>query len=128
MRNILLFQFILALLFISPAPAQDIITQNAKGDSENFLAGVIIFKLQESFSDYRDDDNPALTEINKILETKTNHSITKLFPKHSSPKEKSHISGQKLVDLSLIYKLTIPTDEDIESIIHLLTMSGVVDY
>lgn len=128
MRNILLFQFILALLFISPAPAQDIITQNAKGDSENFLPGVLIFKLKESFSDYKDDDNPALTEINKILETKTSHSITKLFPKHVSPKEKTHITGQKLVDLSLIYKLTIPTDEDIESIIQLLTMSGVVDY
>ncbi len=127
MRVIFVFT-ISVLLFAAIGFSQSV--NNEKNDNandlKNYIPGKIVLKLNKSFSDQNHD--AALSQITAVFESKTEFTIARKFPKHKTPDEKSHISGKKPVDLSLIYELIVPEHEDIDELIHILNSLEILEY
>ncbi len=100
---------------------------NSKADSDYnnyYIPGKIVFKLTEAASKNKDE---AFTTISGLL-SNINHAVERKFPGHEAPSEKFHPSGQKLVDLSLIYKLSVNDKKDLDELIVMLSSTNLFEY
>ena len=95
---------------------------------EDYLPQTIIFKIKPEYrhlcNNYR-IENPSL---NKILSELDVVSLEKKFPGKKDPGRATNERGEKLVDLSLIYKLSYSSAMDLEKAINYIYSSGIIEY
>ena len=112
-------------------------SQTVSGDSRSFrfpegvdfIPGRIVLKVKPEYRGSCLDNRIALQALESTFQTISASSITKKFPRHLPPKPKeADRYGNPLVDLSLVYQLTIPGSEDMESAINQLRWTGVLEY
>ncbi|MBL0046922.1 MAG: S8 family serine peptidase [Bacteroidetes bacterium] len=129
----LLFSLISTTLFAQVTATDYISTSHhfklSPGVNEkDYFANTIIFKVNE---DYRSNcslhaiENTSLTQALNYLGAT---GLVKKFPNHQLPAKKENKSGQKLIDLSLIYEFTYTTKVSVEKAANLLLKSGILDY
>ena len=97
---------------------------NYEDIQEEYIPGKIIIKLNEDAAKNR---NESLNIINVLISEIELH-IDRKFPAHSAPEKAMHPSGQKLVDLSLIYEISFDDNENIDEIITRIYKTKMVEY
>ncbi len=96
--------------------------------AEESLPGKIIFKLKPEAAPYGRTHGIDLESISQVLDQYRGETPRKTFPHHQPPEKFFHPSGQPLVDLSLIYEVTIAAEENLEEAINALYATGHVEY
>jgi serine protease len=108
----------LLLLLLFPLYADNI------KDSENHIPGRVIVKIKKNdvLKSFPADGTFLQNFVPNI------ESIEQLFPNHHTPLKSLHVSGQQKVDLSMIYQINIPVEQDLFETIDQLYKTGLVEY
>ncbi len=104
---------LLFLLFLAPifSQAQHKLLTDERG--ENYLAGIILFKVAPEFRSACTDNAIAVPAILEELRELEFVSVEKKFKHAQPPSSAYNEKGQKLADISLIYELAVPIDVDV---------------
>ncbi|MFM2375605.1 MAG: hypothetical protein RLZZ165_702, partial [Bacteroidota bacterium] len=65
----------------------------------------LVFKIQERFRPYCSESQIRLTTMSSYLNLVNGFGLQKVFPRSTSPSPKTNAIGERLADLSLIYRL-----------------------
>lgn len=88
----------------------------------------LIFKVKDLYRDICFDDYIRNESLMKIFDRIQVSELNKIFPNHTKPLTKTDKFGNKLVDLSLIYRLKYKADFCENSVITLLDNTRVLEY
>ena len=128
-KKFALFSFIVFLTAAhSQLLAQKPFRLNPRITTADYEHGKVILKLKPEFRSIASQNKiaePALQKIFSVLEA---NKAEKLFPRHQLPAKERNDSGEKLVDLSLIYEVSYSSGAPIEKAINLLMSSGKLIY
>jgi len=97
-------------------------------DDGDFINGRVIFKVDKKTGDFIKSKDEMPKKLEQVFEKIEGTNIRRGFPTHSPPENKFHETGQPLVDLSRIYYMDIPKEEDIENAINELYNTGLMEY
>ncbi len=96
--------------------------------SEDYLPQTLIFKVKSGFRNVCDKESINIPVLQDALNTLGIKEMYKQFPNHTVPERPTNSLGQKLTDLSLIYRLKYSSNTPIEDAVNLLYQSGVLEY
>ncbi len=102
--------------------------QHMEQAREEILAGHVIFKLTGEAVDLSGEARGIPAELHTVLDSRDVRHLSRVFPHHRSPEEKTHARGLPLVDLSRIYELVVDEPEQMVPLIRDLLLSGLVEY
>lgn len=91
-----------------------------------YYEGEIIVKLNSELSEKCNKSSINIPEIESLLVRNKIISISKLYPKHKTPKQKRHTPN--LIDLSTIYKFSFNKSLEARKIINQLSKSKLIEY
>jgi serine protease len=100
----------------------------AEAGPHDLVPGAIIFKLKPEAAPYAKSGHIEIEAFNNTLKSVGAAAPERVFPRHQTPAQKFHHSGQPLVDLSLIYEVNIRDDEQLEAAINAIYATGLVEY
>ncbi|HLG36342.1 MAG TPA: S8/S53 family peptidase [Bacteroidia bacterium] len=96
--------------------------------AKDYQHGKIIFKLKPELRSHAAKNKISERSIENIFSVLKADKVEKLFPNHQPPMAERNKSGEKLVDLSLIYTLNFSSGTPIEKAINLLMSTGKLIY
>ena len=96
--------------------------------TEDYFPKTIIFKIKHEFREICHSQRIEHSSFNKIISELDIVSLEKKFPHKRAPERATNERGEKLVDLSLIYKLSYNSDIDLEKAINGLYDSEIIAY
>ncbi len=94
----------------------------------DYLPKTIVFKLKPDYRSYSFRNEINLPELNRVLSELKAENPEKIFPNHLPPSNERNAAGQKLADLSLIYKAEYKNDIQIVKAINSIIRTGLVEY
>ena len=95
---------------------------------EDYLPKTIIFKIKPEHRSLCNNSRIESNTLNKICEELNVISLEKKFPDKKEIERGTNERGEKLVDLSLIYKLSYDSAIELEKAINHLYDSGIIEY
>jgi len=95
---------------------------------ENYVAGRLIFKLNESHREAANTDLNSDPRIQPALTALGGGSIHKSFPQLKAPGKKLNENGQALADLSLYFEVTYSNPLDIYEAARILEKTGLTEH
>lgn len=99
-----------------------------KSNKAKFLPATVILKLKEEYRDKGGKNKIAGDQLSNYFKQIHINYIKKVFPNHRPPKQAFNTHGQKLVDLSLIYKLEYNSSYPVKKVISELKATGFFEY
>ncbi|HPH81617.1 MAG TPA: S8 family peptidase [Flavobacteriales bacterium] len=120
MRNLLLFSILLLGVKNLNSQSEKVISNNQFSDP--FLAGVINICIQEN------PNEQFPLKLTQFLQNVSAIEISKKFPHARKPENSFNKRGEKLADLSGIYRVTFPENTDLIKIIDALKKMPEVKY
>jgi len=126
MLRFFLFVSICFVINSNQAFSQKIIHSNNFKD--DYLAGILFIKIKVENRNQAQADFYYNSLFNKIIQSYNCLSVKRAFPKIKPPEKSKNERGEKLADLSLIYKLTFPENTDILFVKELLLKSKTCEY
>ena len=82
-------------------------------NGQDYMAGVVLFKVAPEFRSACTDDAVAIPALLEEIRELEFVSLEKKFKSAVAPASEYNERGQKLADISLIYELKIPDDKDV---------------
>ena len=95
---------------------------------EDYVPKTIIFKVKPEFREACDNSRIKHFSFNSALSELDVLNLEKKFPGKKEPERPLNDRGEKLVDLSLIYKLSYNADLALEKAINHLYNTGILEY
>lgn len=108
--------------------AQKTYTMPSPLSNDDYLNKTIIIKVKPQYATLCSSTKINHTLFNTMANTIGVINLNKKFPNDKSPEKEYNSSGQKYVDLSLIYELNYTSDLYIEKAISKLLASGILVY
>jgi cytochrome c-type biogenesis protein CcmE len=96
--------------------------------TEQYVPRQIIFRLRPEKAPFAKTQQIDVPAMHEFIDNFDAGEIRRVFPFHSPPVLKQTRLGEPLVDLSLIYQLTIADDQQLEEAINALYATGLVVY
>lgn len=121
LKNVLIILFIIALQI---ARAQHAAISGA-GD---YLPNTVILKVKPQYRDLCTSQAIQQEQVNKVLTALNATSLHKLYPNEAAAESRTNSSGQKFVDLSLIYELNYAASYPVNKAIRQLLATGLFVY
>jgi len=90
--------------------------------------GIIVFKLKSEHRAQARTNGFDLQSLNTVLSQIGATDIQKVFPAKTAPAVERNASGQKMVDLSLIYQIQYDQAIQIEKAVSSILRTGLVEY
>ncbi len=106
--------------------AQKIVT--SKEFKDDYVGGVLFVKLKSELRNTASITNINSTIFNNAISSFNLISIQKAFPNIKPPEKSKNVRGEKLADLSLIFKLTFPENTDMLAVKEQLLKSKTCEY
>ncbi|MCX7745132.1 MAG: S8 family serine peptidase [Flavobacteriales bacterium] len=97
-------------------------------EGRDMLRNTVIFKIKPEFRALCTDTQINLPSILALAHRLESVSFRKMHPGHKPPITTFNASGQKLVDLSLVYVFEYTVDVPVLRVVNELASSGVVEY
>src|SRR6185436_4046866 len=127
---------IIALLFIiQVANAQNRIKNGTSGfrmpaglTATDYLPKTIVFKVKPEYRTACKTTSVEIEKLNSVFNRIGASAVAKIFPAKSAPAQNRNAIGQKLVDLSTIYKIEFTSDIKLEKAINSIIATGMVEY
>jgi serine protease len=91
-------------------------------------AGIVIIKLKKHLSEQCERHQIKNVKINACLNTLNAIQLNRKFPLHQKPTSEKDRYGRTLIDLSLIYEIRLPQNQDLKKAINSLLATGEIDY
>ena len=95
-------------------------------ESKYYFQGEVIVKIKADFKNKCNKSSIQIPSIQKIVNTESIKGTEKMFPNHSTPKNKKY--QPELIDLSNIYKFTFDKNVHPRKILTQLRKNPVVEY
>ena len=96
--------------------------------SEDYSAQTLIFKVKPEYRKFCNNESINISALQEVLSDLVIDQFFKPFPNHKAPEKPTNKLGQKLADLSLIYRLKYSSGTPIEDAVNLLYQTGVLEY
>ena len=126
------FKYFLLILWWHGFLLPNLFSQQAgryeKKDKAEYLPQTVILKLKEEYRDVVIKGKATDNQLKSYFQQIHIDYIKKIFPNHQPPKQELNAYGQKLVDLSLIYKLKYNTLYPLKKVISQLKNTGFFEY
>jgi len=91
-------------------------------------AGIVIIKVKKYLVAQCELHQIKNVKINACLNTLNTIQVRKKFPLHQKPSAEKDRFGRALIDLSLIYEIRLPQNQDLKKAINSLLATGEIDY
>ncbi len=91
-------------------------------------AGIVIIKVKKHVSEQCELHQIKNVKINASFNTLNVIQVKKKFPLHQKPTSEKDRYGRTLIDLSLIYEIKLPQNQDLKKAINSLLATGEIDY
>jgi subtilisin family serine protease len=95
---------------------------------DDYLDGILFIKVKAENRNQTQADFLNNPMFNKIIQRFNCLSVKRAFPSIKAPEKSKNERGEKLADLSLIYKLSFPENTDILQVKEQLTKSKTCEY
>lgn len=135
MKNLFATLFLIVCLGCGQSEAQNKLIQKSPvfrmpaGLTENdYMEATIVLKMKPEYRSYCGRNSFSVDELNIELRSLGVNGVEKIFPNHNAPVAERNASGQKLVDLSLIYQVKISAEANLEKSINRILSTGTVEY
>lgn len=136
LKTTLVLSLLSCLLFITNVTAQknsiygtpEFTTLPKLHDSEDYLSKTVILKVKDA---YRQSCTTNMIDINEFKDYCNSiqlSKISKIYPKHQAPREKTNQWGAPLTDLSLIYELKYDANIPLQNVLSAFAMMGIFEY
>jgi len=96
--------------------------------ADGMMAGRVIFRLKAEVAAYGKSDGVEHVLFHQAMGALKPMSVGKVFPHHQSPAGKTHPTGEKMADISLIYELRVAPERCPQEVIDILLRTGLVEY
>src|SRR5688572_12028646 len=94
----------------------------------DYVSNKIIFKVKQAHQPACRTNSIDLPVWNEIISRIEISSVQKKFPNHRTPANERNVYGEKLVDLSTIYEMSIQPGQSLVKSINILLASGLMEY
>lgn len=94
----------------------------------HILPGHIVFRLKPEMAPFGKSDGIDHHLFSKAMQEIRPGKLRRVFPHHEPPLQKTHPTGEKLIDLSLIYEMVLGSHDDMFTAINALLQTGMVEY
>ncbi len=94
----------------------------------DYLANTIVFKMKPEFRNECSRTSVNIAQLQLVFSRLGTTTTEKIFPNKTAPAQERNAAGQKLVDLSLIYKLQFTSNVNLEKAINNIISTGQVEY
>lgn len=112
--------------FLQKSAAQKIVSSS--NFSDDYVDAVLFIKLKPELKSATFQNQISNSAFNKAVAEFNILTIQKAYPSVKSPEKSKNERGEKLADLSLIYKLTFPENTDILKVKERLIKSKTCEY
>ncbi|MEP7170383.1 MAG: S8 family serine peptidase, partial [Bacteroidota bacterium] len=94
----------------------------------DYFPKTIVIKVKSEFRNACKTNGFESEKLNSILNGIGATTVEKIFPSKSSPTQERNAQGQKLTDLSTIYKIEFTADVNLEKTINRILSTGLAEY
>ncbi len=119
---------ILCYVILLPNSFTQQLIGEGNSNKAKFLPGTVILKLKEEYRGKGEKNKIVSDQLSNYFQQIHIDYIKKVFPNHHPPKQAFNTHGQKLVDLSLIYKLEYSSSYPVKKVISQLESTGLFEY
>jgi subtilisin family serine protease len=95
---------------------------------DDYVPATIIFKVKPEYRQACSVNGIADARMQNLFQRLGATSIYKIFPNHQPPAVERNAAGQKMADLSLVYKMEISPNADLVKSINAVLATGMVEF
>ncbi len=117
-----------SILMATGTPKRDQFRLPAGVKTDDMIPGTLIVRIKPEYRQVSRANGVEISSLNEVFSRIGVTGVTKVFPNKREPAVERNAQGQKMIDLSLIYKVTYTSGQNIEKVINAILATGTVEY
>src|ERR1035437_2383483 len=101
-----------------------VIFSNAK-DGKDYISKTAIFKVKAEYRDLCTASAVNYPGLNTLIQQLGSGSLSRIYPRAQAPERATNESGQKYVDLSLIYQFKYTSNVSLQDVLNKFAALGI---